>query len=246
MKLYHGTSEAVARLALKEGLMPRGMSGNEGQWGSTVESNPDLVYLTTAYAPYFAQHAAETGERWAVIEVDTDKLKEMYFLPDEDFMEQATRDANSTQMCAETVGCETLPELDNMKDRTEWFRENLDFFAHCWRASITGLGNCAYDGKIPPEAITKVVLFDPKSNSMLTMGIDPCITLMNYRICGGKYRAATSWFVGEDPSPRAYLGFDNYPMSDDEFWNWFQAPRVEIEEMLAKRDGLEFLKGEPT
>lgn len=229
--------------------MPRAMSGNEGQWGSTVESNPDLVYLTTAYAPYFAQQAAVAGERWAIIEVDTDRLKELYFLPDEDFMEQATRDPESTKMCADTVGCEDLPELDNMKDRTEWFRDNLDAFAHCWRASVANLGNCAYDGKIPPEAITKIVLFDPKSNSNIAMCIDPCITLMNYKFVGGKYRATTRWFVGEEITAREWVGCsaaDGYPADEEEFWAWFQSPREELEAILADRSGLEFLKGEAT
>ena len=54
MLLYHGTSERVAKLALKQGLWPRRDLNDEGNWDHTVESSPVHVYLTRAYAPYFA------------------------------------------------------------------------------------------------------------------------------------------------------------------------------------------------
>jgi hypothetical protein len=75
------------------------------------------------------------------------------------------------------------------------------------------------------------------------MGIDPAISLLNYQICGAKYRAATSWFVGRDVPAREYLGYAEYDMTDEEFWNWYPHARDEIEAELANRSGLEFLKG---
>ena len=72
MKLYHGTTEAVARKALREGLRTRSETGSTGNWQHTVSSPTDRVYLTEAYAPYFA-HAAQPDDvplpeqRWAII-----------------------------------------------------------------------------------------------------------------------------------------------------------------------------------
>jgi len=55
---------------------------------------------------------------------------------------------------------------------------------------------------VPPEAITKIVTFDPKSNSAVFVAtLDPTITLANYKYCGEKYRALTGWFFGEEIDP---------------------------------------------
>ena len=95
MLLYHGTSEEEEKIALKEGLKPRSGTGVKSNWEHTIASNPANVYLTHCYAPYFAMSASkgEAGSvcqpslrpmRWAIIEIDTDKLDEGCFLPDED------------------------------------------------------------------------------------------------------------------------------------------------------------------
>ena len=60
MLLYHGTSERVARNVLKHGLGPRDDTECAGNW----EDHPSaggMVYLTAAYAPYFAMNAANEG-----------------------------------------------------------------------------------------------------------------------------------------------------------------------------------------
>jgi hypothetical protein len=83
--LYHGTTEAVARRAMVEGLLPRSKTGKTN-WEHSVESNPDMVYLTTTYAPYFACSAAEGDDNLAIIEVRAVLLNERKFYPDEDFI----------------------------------------------------------------------------------------------------------------------------------------------------------------
>lgn len=188
MKLYHGTTEAVARAAFKNGLQPRAHTGADSNWKDNP-SSPDLVYLTTAYAPYFAMAACENGESWGIVEVDTTDLETARFQPDEDFIEQASR------------GNELIP-VSGIVERTAWVRYRLDNFAHHWRDSIEGLGNCAYAGEVPGIAVTRVAIFDPSSNQMVTtVAKDPTITLLNYAIMGGKYRALSRWFMGEDITP---------------------------------------------
>ena len=146
MLLYHGTSERVARLAMAQGLSPRVDSGVTSTWEENPSSG-DHVYLTTAYAGYFAMNAADPEERWAIIEIDTDLLPDRESLmPDEDWLEQVSR----SQELPEEWGVNGA----SMEVRTAWFRENLWRFAHLWEDSIEGLGNCAYEGAIPPEAIT--------------------------------------------------------------------------------------------
>jgi len=198
--LYHGTCERIARLALTEGLLCREDSGVKSIWEHTVESNPELVYLTIAYAPYFAYHAVpdeddpgeQFGHRWGIVEIDTDLLDENMMLPDEDFLEQISRGQDLSEMS------EDFPEGNYMTERTQWFRDHLGAFAHLWQKSLAGLGNCAHSGSILPEAVTRVVLYDPGPNSLITMAsLDPMISTMNYRFCGPKYEGIIKWMFGE-------------------------------------------------
>ena len=92
MRLYHGTAERFLRPILSEGIKPRGRK--KGNWKHTVESNPHAVYLTNAYPLHFAANVANEKEKLAVIEVDTSRLHLLDIVPDEDFMEQATRNGN--------------------------------------------------------------------------------------------------------------------------------------------------------
>ncbi len=188
MKLYHGTTEAVARLALTEGLKPRRATGKDN-WAHTVNSSPDCVYLTTAYAAYFAINACGDNDRPAIIEIDTDGL-ESRLLPDEDFLEQGTRGKVFTNPLFKG-----MPK-DNMERRTRWFRARLRKFAHLWESSIKHLGTCGSWGGVPAEYITRVVTWNAEKAPGLNMAcIDPTITLINYQICADKYIALNKWIV---------------------------------------------------
>ena len=248
MKLYHGTSERVARLALQNGLVPRSESGVSSLW-EDHPSSPNHIYLTTAYAGYFAMNATTEGERWAIIEIDTDLLPDLDALvPDEDFLEQATRQQKLPQGLA-------LVGVTSMKDRTEWFRENLGDFAHLWEDSISALGNCAHEGVIPPEAITRVSFVDPEGNpSMALMASDPEISLMNYRFCADKYRALINWFMGDEVDASAF-SFGKYPVIPEgtvlalppELQRQIrhqQGANSRVQAALADRTGVEVLKNE--
>tara|TARA_B100000131_G_scaffold221323_1_gene212846 strand:- start:34014 stop:35486 length:1473 start_codon:yes stop_codon:yes gene_type:complete len=114
MKLYHGTTETIARKAMVEGIVPRGNSGATGNWEHSVPSGDDRVYMTAGYAPYFAGCVAEDGEKWGIVEIETSKIYRSFtpvyeqnntnlvndlhgsghgvrLLPDEDFLEQMMR-----------------------------------------------------------------------------------------------------------------------------------------------------------
>jgi len=238
MKLYHGTTEAIARLALTDGLLPRGESGVETQWPD-CPSREDMVYLTTAYAPYFAVCATkEVGERLGIVEIDTELLYddhetenglEDYLHPDEDFLEQATRSPES--------GPHLAPFEADMHERTAFYRERLEGFQQHWTDSIQGLGNCAVLGGVPYECVTRIALVDPrKAPHVLQIAMDPCITLMNYQICGNKYRRLTDWLFGAEITPADLMFFDHPDWPDE-----LREGAKRMEKILQNRDGVEIL-----
>ncbi len=202
MKLYHGTSSALAKQALRVGLKPRILHG-KSNWKHTVESNPTCVYLTTAYAGYFAHCAAKTSHL-GILEIDTDLLDHSLLMPDEDFLEQGTRGVGPDKlspflkkMCRECG--------DDMKKRTLWFRRNLPAFQDLWEKSLEFLGNCSYMGTIPASAITRAATFNWKKNPRIGLGLlDPSITPINYRVMGEHYRSVTRWLIGDSITPEEY------------------------------------------
>jgi hypothetical protein len=230
MKLYHGTSADVARKALDEGLRPRASTGNASQW-TECPSREDLVYLTTAYAGYFACNATNELEHWGIVEVDTELLDNFAegLVPDEDWLEQACRRAPD------------LPpeyEVLDMVGRTAYWRERLHGLSHLWEESVKGLGNCAHVGEIWPDAITRVAIFDPKSNPNMAMtAVDPIISVMNYALCQGKYHALIKWFMGEEVTVPEFFGFELIAGTMPE------KQVAAYEAMIAKRDGLEIIGG---
>jgi hypothetical protein len=167
------------------GIKPRGR--RRGNW-KEAPSHPEGVYLSDSYAPYFAMAAARKG-RGAVIEVDTEKMIASFLLPDEDFLEQASRNQ----------------EGDVIRDwpitaRTKWYRERLWNYSAYAGMSLEKLGTCAYMATIPSAAITRVATFDLAKDPQLALVFDPTITLLNYRFCGEQYKRLTAHLFG-DPIP---------------------------------------------
>ena len=194
MKLYHGTTEKAARQILAgAGIRPRGKK--KGNWQHTIESHPECVYLTTAYAPYFALSATTTDERVAVLEIDTKLLNPFALLPDEDFLGQVVK-------AREDYPALGLPEgwngWDIMK-KTRWFRRHLDAFQSNWRLSVEKLGTCCFKGTVPTSAVTRLATWRPGETPHLSfMSLDPTISVMNYRFVGNKYRGVLKWLFGDD------------------------------------------------
>jgi hypothetical protein len=190
--VYHGTSESSARRALKRGILPRKMSGKKGNWEHTVQSNPSMVYLTVAYAPYFA--VLSTGpakKRVAIIQIDLDKLDSDRLYPDEDFIEQALR--------GKRLG---NTKLDDMHARNKYIIQHIERYRSNWMTSLAGLGTVCHNGAVPKEAITKAIVMDvKKGRAMLREALEPTITIANYRFCGEYYRALNNWFFGAEMEP---------------------------------------------
>lgn len=208
MKLYHGTSAAVARRAPSEGLAPRAVSGVKSNW--KIGSTSKMVYLTDTYAMHFAANAAKKDELWGIVELDGDRLDSERFYPDEDFLEQASRGVIN--------GRNMAPPGLSMEQRTAWYRKRLLQYKPMWRDSLKGLGCVGHLGVVPASAVTRVSLYDPRSNPMVTMkAVDGVLTRAGYMVCGDQHRALTEWALGDAVSPeRLQIGWQLLPEAERE------------------------------
>lgn len=191
MKLYHGTNDTALPSMLREGLLCKATSNHAGNWSHSVQSAANRVYMTDVYAPYFAFHAASKrdGDKAVLFEIDSDKLDQEQLLPDEDFLEQATRN----------VSVRGLRKGAGMRARTTWFRDNATRWRSLWNDSLSHLGTCAHLGNIPTHAITRYAVVDPKVCIALWMeAADAMVVLANHRFCSGKYAALTRLIFDND------------------------------------------------
>ena len=205
MRYFHGTTESCLNSIEKKGLMPRGK--RRGVWDK-FPSATDRVYLTTAYAIFYATAAAtilkQRGgkmERGVVIEVDPYPGK---FVPDEDALAQQNwMDEDFAHM-----------NDWSLEDKSTFWRDNAPQYPGMAWWSEENLGTLAHMGKIPPSQIKKVVTFDITPDHLI--GHDPSITLMNYRLLGGRYEAALARFVDSDGKEGIHPGELGDP---EQFWN---------------------------
>jgi hypothetical protein len=222
-RLYHGTTSRHLTRILSYGIRPRG-TRRKGNW-ETFPSRPDFVYLTTAYAPYFAWNAADTSrdEKALVVEVDASLLDESRLFPDEDFVAQAISQTEKRPLS------EVHPKV----------RDTLLYYGDLTQASIDHLGNVAHRGTVQPEAITRHAIIDLKKQRDLAWAcMDPSISCINYQICGSKYRSIIAWIFGDRPDFEVGHGVPNeqyLPMIEK-----LQPGYTEqVSRVFANRDGIE-------
>lgn len=182
-KLYHGTSTHYLRDILKDGLQPRNVTGST-QFEHTLESRDDAVYLTTAYPLYYAANSVRNESGLLLVEVDTAFLDPELFMADEDGLAQ-TR-----------AQWDNLPEHWDLRQVTAYYRDR----AHKYRAeeTLAALGVCSYQGSIPVAAISRLATLTTTDAARLILsGIDPTITVGNYRYLGALFEATVPWFFGD-------------------------------------------------
>jgi hypothetical protein len=220
--LYHGTGGRNLASILKNGIKPRGRS--KGNW-EQYPSRKDLVYLSAAYAPYFAWHSVESvgSERALIVEVDAGRLCESSILPDEDFIAQCMAQQLKVSISSIHRG----------------IRDALEGYQHHALDSLTHLGNVSHKGAVQPSAITRYVTIDLKSQRDLAWAcMDPSISLVNYKICGGKYRSIISWLFGDREDFEVGAGLPN-----NEYIEMMERLRPGYEEqvrcLFKNREGIE-------
>ncbi len=197
MKLYHGTNAAHVPSIMKGGLKPRGKKA-KGNWGHTITSRHDAIYLTNAYAPYFAMNSTGGERKGAIIEIDSERLNFLNLVPDEDALEQFTKRGI---MSGKIPAKGEAPLEWSMEKRTRFYRDRLQNYAGMeqWKDSLKAMGNCAYLGPIPASAITRIAIIDVDKAPVLAINaIQPSITITNYRLVGDRYRGYIKWIFGDD------------------------------------------------
>lgn len=186
-KLYHGTRSSLLPAIAKEGLRPREAS-RTGNWSHTLESRCDAVYLTTAYALHYATCCQAEGDP-TILEIDTSMLPLEAFGSDEDgvaLLNEGSRQAGPDATLVEAA---------------RYWRERIHTV--CPAVSLQSLGNCTFFGRIPPQAVQRVlVLAHEDAVRLVVQACDPVIVPMNYRLFGPQYRAFTAWlFEPTGPCP---------------------------------------------
>ncbi len=213
MKLYHGTSSDHLDSILKHGLQPRGQK--KGNW-KEFPSRPDMVYLTTTFAPYFA---TMSGGNPLIVEIDLEQLDKCFLYPDEDYIS-------------------ALCKAAKQKISHETIRQKLWRWQQKWTESVEMMGNCCYKGTIPPSAFTRYVKWDHQKLSGLsamiakqTVNVSEHLLLKPFRI------GLIAWFFGDEPM--MYRDPEYQPLTDSD------PTKEQIEETIrvisAKRESIEIV-----
>lgn len=231
--ICHGTSSKYVKKILKNGIVPRNTSGLKSNW-EAYASKEDMVYLSTAYPFYFANSTCEGDEMPAIFQIDLSKLNKKKFFPDEDFIAQAL----SQQMNV---------SIDKIHFEV---RDNLKLYKKYWKASLKGLGNMAYAGTIPVEAIIRYAVVDRKKRPGLSMFMDPSISGINFALMGGTYQRFTNWILGlEKEFPPLQSAREDLKKAesapDKNFANMFRGLVENYERESVSRDGIELVDLSP-
>lgn len=176
MILAHGTSAKWLKDIEANGLKPRGEK--KSGW-KRAPSAADRVYLSNAYAFYFAEAAAIGTNDLLIVEVDVDE-KNLY--PDEDFLGFATKENEIGKNIPDLVE-RTLFMRDWIVEQPFKVRKDLT------QKSLEFMGNAAYRGTITPDRITRMALIpNAEVGRIILQEFDPIISPINYRFMGEQYR----------------------------------------------------------
>lgn len=229
--LCHGTSEGAAMAAMRDGLRPRAETGHQGNWKHTqCPSNHNAVYLTDAYPLFFGWNAVQDGskERVAIIELDIEEIDTSMLIPDEDFLEQASR---GEEIPEDDLFEELRTAGNSMGARTAFYRKYAWMWQEHWFRSMQAIGTCAHMDAIDARAIKRVALVDIAKRPDLGMVAgDPQVSMVNYQFCGPRYRALTRWLLTGG-------------ISDDLFMFVMPDMRDKAREQYENRNGIEVIGG---
>lgn len=177
--LAHGTSARHLDAIKKFGLQPRQITSSRSTW-DRCPSDSRCVYLTNAYALYFAMNACRDGEDGLLVEVEVNRGR---LDADEDYLGQSSR------------GTEWEDDFPDLIQRTLAMREATSRMPNNSRLALMenaleNLGTTRHMGLIPANKILRLARVPAADFAALVMGgFDPTITIMNYRFKGEEYKA---------------------------------------------------------
>ena len=162
--LYHGTTSRIA-----SDIMEYGFSGKHSRSTWDVKGKEGFVYLSIAYAPFYAE-SYNTNEL-ALIKCEVNS-GDAY--PEDDFIMYALHKPKYTQ-----------EELNKV---------SLEYYKPMWRQSLKYMGNIA----AKPSAI-KILGYKNFDGRNLIMKCDPVISPLNFQIMGDYYRDLSEWIYQGKP-----------------------------------------------
>jgi|GEM_PF-1017160 len=169
MILYHGTSTEHLDAILKNGILPRCVTGRPNNYNADIPSHPDFVYVSDTYPAYYAHGAVKADDTEIVIIAVDVNQEDLY--PDEDFV----------------ASCLSGSEDSDWKEvRTKiWPPLYQDF----WEDSLTYNG-VACTESISPKQIMDHRVIPTKGNIdlLLDIGFDSQPTMINHSLFGTVYR----------------------------------------------------------
>jgi len=204
--LYHGTTVTVLPMLQRVGIAPRAVTKGKDNWKHTVTSNRNAVYLTTAYPWHFAAHASK-DQVGLILEIERAYLLPWLLCPDEDWMEQASREVGPNDKNP------NLAPIDkSMKERTMYYRRIARHNPKLADKSLEMMGTCAYYGTIPWDAVTRYVTIDWRTihPSMHLRAVDSMVSILNHQILSQRHQALTRWFFGDPVTPQELNGNDDF------------------------------------
>ena len=163
LELYHGTSKANAEKIMVEGFIP------DKHYNWEVKSKRGFVYLSSAYAPFYAMN--HKGNNLALIKVSLDE-KDAY--PEDDYVMLSFGKSKYKQ-----------EDLDKV---------SLKRIKHLWRKSLEYMGNIA----VEPDKV-KILGVRYFNGKNLIMKCDPTISPLNFMIMGNYYKALSDWIYEGKP-----------------------------------------------
>ena len=160
--LFHGTSQRNAEKIMIKGFIP------DKTYNWNVKSKKGFVYLSSAYAPFYAM--SNNAHKLALIKVEVD-TKHLY--PEDDFLMLVLGKKTFTQ---------------NELDKTD-----INLYKSLWKKSLQYMGNVA----VRPHNI-KIIGVRYFDGSNLIMRCDPVISPVNFKIMGQYYKKLTNWIYEEN------------------------------------------------
>ena len=149
------------------------------------------MYLTDCWPLFFASLAARETERWAIVEIASERLDERRLQFDEDVLAQYHQ--------------ARFPQGTHVKDAIRYCRQFPWKFPEFkdWQLSLKLAGSCAYYGIVPVAAITRILLIDPaKLSEELKTDIDrKNLTLDTFPALAERHAARLRWVLAATGKP---------------------------------------------
>jgi hypothetical protein len=209
-RLYLGTTERIAKQAPVLGLQP----------------SVGRIYISEVYPGILAFYGStDSRDRFGIVELDANYLDAANFLPSEWYLEQ-------------TAPKKARSEKEQAK-RLEQFRKTLDKHAGKGKKSLQDIGVCVYDAPIPRKAISRITIYDPSSNPVITEALlSQQISLTEHKKALPRNRALTRWLAGDEVTAEEWLGKEMDNLTKDE--------RQKVAEWLQNKSGLDIFFYEPS